>query len=1764
MAQADLGAFEQSEIDNSEHTEISPSAQLEAVLADQLEHAAAASDKGLRPYESLRNLGEVIGGEYGDRVLFELFQNAHDAHDEGTVGSILLKLVIHGDERADLFIANTGKGFTWRNVDAIRNVGLSSKSVGEGIGNKGLGFRSVETLTDDVRIYSQAVAKSAEAFEGYCFRFANRAEIERAAKRVTSPQTAAKVARDLPRYLAAMPILQQSNDIAEFAKEGFATVVHLPIKGRAAVSVARSQTTALAELEVPLLLFLDRLEKVVIEIHEGGDVTRRRLTRKVVKRPSPVERSDIEYEIVSIGPDRRRYIVARRPVDRERLGEAVEASIATEAQLVRWRDWQGDPKVSVAIPLAAIDAEPGRIYNFLPMAAEMPSPLDGHVDAPFYASIDRRRANFELPLNAFLLDELADTAVQASLELKEISGPTYRNAIFDLAAWDPEDVDRLARVCKVHEIDWRNLEVVPEAEGKDAWCSFEEAYVWEEKGYRLLRVRRLVKAGVANLADPNIGSRRLERICGMLKTIPLRAVPNEQDLAGWLEAVAASLGFDGSSPKTWGTFYEECRKALPSVHALKELGGRKILLTRDGSIKAAMSIETETPVFVRDAIGKRRKAEGAPLPPKALASKFSILDDDVSLTSEVVADFMKAGLVRRYDALEVLAELPATFSERPAPKRREAALKWAFEVWRAEGSKCHKVLSTIDLHVEVAGGWRPAREARFSDGWTAQGRNLTTYLAEASAVSPDCAKAAQMLLRPEASWIPKSVALRKDWTDFLRAAGVEDGLPLLADETAPQTGAPTYIWNAFLKTKDMDKGRTAAWVSANANVDLPNPWTAYSRQGELWRFPGQLEHRKLPPEARRRLAELAMVQVAQRDAGWKNWHLGRYERWGTERNETELLTPAAVFLATSRWMPVDSDDERFRRPDELWASTDGRRRPPRYVDRPRDRLVEMIETDEGLASVMFSPPINLRNWSDPEQIPLKLAAMATGASNLQPRERVAFRKAYQQVWGEVCSSELDLSSDLPLVVLTSTGYSVVEGDPDAPPRVFLTGDPLLPETKAVLAAGEAVLELSEENFVTQAIAKLRIGGGFDALPVDDGQVGVLVDHKPMVVSNSDPLLAADGLDWLPEAAVLANEVLGQALERQIPSGTVAERLRRVRLRRCKTIRLSVGATAVEEPLRFYALPDDDHPTLAVGDGEEITWAVLADAAPVLSTLLDRRMRSFETLLLRLAARRPTPDPRLRPSDEELARALGCKVDLVHDHAYAMTTDHTLILERFVPIVTCITDQATAEWLFETLGTSPRRSEIVETLTGISERLPCTPEELVEELGRPDLAEVRRKLDLNYGDLNRVLASLGHPILTNENELRRLFETWKRELSDIALDRIRRHFLSDFEAGRPLDRYVSMRELDFLVFQERWIIDREHLAKEDVRALLKAKLDELLGSDGKGDLDPVEKVRRLSARTLQRFVETNAGVVGAWCFANTLPDPWKEGSLAAVKEVGRKGLLDFVRVEEGTEIVVIDQAGLWPRGMPHSVEPTALGLNPDDLDGELERERQRQERNEAEKRTIKFADVSLDTRNQDFARLLVDLADDRMLNGDWLKRSRSRFSLTEQSERVARKAVRGGGNSGRRRSKRVTEDIRSAMGFASEYLASRFLLEKHKERYDDRCWVSENRGLIEIDWEGDDALGFDFRVQTAEVEWRYEVKSNLDDAFEFEFSQNEMRVAADCSSDGTRKYRILYVPFVFDPTRWRVMQLPNPLSADGRGLFKEVGAGATRLKFDIER
>ncbi|MFN3302150.1 MAG: sacsin N-terminal ATP-binding-like domain-containing protein [Roseateles sp.] len=1744
---------------------LSPAQKLNETLQAQLKNAVDAVGSGLLTYESLRNVSEAIGGEYGDRVIFELVQNAHDAHEEGDQGSIFLKLVIHGPDRGDLYIANKGQGFAWKNVNAIRNIGVSSKTIGQSIGNKGFGFRSVETLTDDPRIYSQAGSVAAERFTGYCFRFADFDEVKTATLAFADEPIADHVARVLPRYLAAVPVDEQPEEIRQFAREGYATVVHLPLTAADTIAVAREQVAALVDLDVPLLLFLDRLARVSIEVDNLGVVTRRALSRHIIDRPAPKSDSTLRYEIVSVGAGGGgRYLVARRAVDRNGLLAAVEASIAKEPQLARWRDWQGEPSVGVAVPLSSGDAEKGRTYNFLPMAAEVPSKIRGHVDAPFYASIDRRRANFDLPLNAFLLDELAVTALLAATELKALAAKLGRNTIFDLAAWAPDDLPRFARASKRVGVDWRDCEVVPAAGGDESWTKFRNARIWQEQGFKLLRVRRLVKAGVPHLADPGLQPRRLERLRLMMVAVYGQPTPDERVAAAWIEAVALSLEQDQSGARTWASLYEDARKALASPDGLRQLGGKRVLKTQDGTLQPAGAAAGSPPVFVRR-LGVRDD-ERAPLPPANVASRFSLLDDTIPMAAEVVADFIKADLLRPYDALQALAAVQESFSDKPAPKRRESTLKWAFDVWRAEGAKSEKILRKIDLHVETNGGWRPASKARFSDGWTPGGRRLTTYLAEAAPLSADCQRAAEMLLLTEPGWAPQpDSANRKTWTEFLRAAGVRDGLPLIDDPAVPVSGTPSWTWETFRRRTEPAKGRSQAWSKACLAIALPNPQTIYSRRGALWRFPGQVEHRALPVATRHRLAELILLQLANEDQRWLKWRLGRYERFGTEQNERELPTPAAVFIATQPWMSVEGDADRFEKPGDLWASKDRKQQPPRYVDRPREALVDLIEAEKRVSAVLFDRSVGLRDWLDPAEVIRKLESLALGSVGLEPRERVNFRRTYQRVWTDACKAEIELPPDMPIATVTAVGYAVLAGNPDGPARVFVTGDALRPETKAVIAAGQPILELSDEGLVGAALERLQACEGFEPLGIDRNHVDVLVDGVSMVPNLNDPLIASDGLEWLPEAAVLANEVLGRELERQISSATIEQRLRRVRLRHCEEIRLAVGGIPVDEALPFFAFPDDDNPTLVVGNGQKMTWPVLADAAPYLSVLLDGRMRSLETLLLRMAAHRTVmPDPRQRPTEEELARALNCKVDLVRDHALALRADGGLLVGRLLPIVACATDLETARSLGQQLGDSPLRSKVLEALRPLADRLPMAPEALLDEIAKPDLAQIRRALGLEYGRFNHMLDALGQPMLSNESELQRLFETWKLQLAPDALERLRRHFWPTYQAGNDLQRYVALRTLSFLEFQPAWIADREELFREDVATLLDSRLAELIGDDVPLDLEPLAEVRERSAQTLQRFIDAAAPTVGAWCHLHQCANPWSAGAMGVLRTVSQQGLLDFVTIDAGQEIATLLRAGAWPEGMPHSVDAFALGLDPSDLLGQKKREQAQREQAEIARRSIDFGDNQLDTRAPHFAQGLVAIAQAQMADGEWLTRSRRRFKLVEQAQPDGRGGGGGGGGRGGqgRRNEGLPDDVRRAMGFASEYLASCYLRDKHKERYDPKCWVSSNRGKLEIDWDGDDDLGYDFKVLTADTEWRYEVKSNLGDAFEFEFTHNEMRKAAECASDVSRKYRILYVPFVFQPDRWRVMELPNPMSEQGRRMFETIGASATRLRFGI--
>lgn len=180
--------------------------------------------------------------------------------------------------------------------------------------------------------------------------------------------------------------------------------------------------------------------------------------------------------------------------------------------------------------------------------------------------------------------------------------------------------------------------------------------------------------------------------------------------------------------------------------------------------------------------------------------------------------------------------------------------------------------------------------------------------------------------------------------------------------------------------------------------------------------------------------------------------------------------------------------------------------------------------------------------------------------------------------------------------------------------------------------------------------------------------------------------------------------------------------------------------------------------------------------------------------------------------------------------------------------------------------------------------------------------------------------------------------------------------------------------------------------------------------------------------------------------------------------------------------------------------------------------------------------------------------------DWLARNRlQRWAI--QAAKDPSKGGGGAGGAGGAGRNQPPEATRRAMGLASELLAREYLRRRFPAEMSDQCWVSSNRFAYCPDWNGDDALGYDFRVATARNEWLFEVKSALDAGGEFEFTANELRVAGSAALERKRRYRILYVPFVFDPKRWCVQVLSNPAAEQTRNRFRVVRTGSVRYSFE---
>lgn len=1732
-----------------EQEAVTPADELRRIYDEEIDSAAIIARRKQRIYQSVQNLSQLIGGEYGDRVLFELIQNAHDAHREDEPGQILIRLTLDNEERGTLYVANGGRGFTLSDdVQAIRNIATSTKEIGEGIGNKGVGFRSVEALTDDVAIYSRKSARSSSAFDGYCFRFAWPEEVEERARLLGFGDVAKAVAEAMPRYLAAVPIENPAPEVDAFARDGYATVVELPLRCREAVSLARKQFDELRRSGAPVLLFLDRIAALTFELDEPGLLRdRTRLTRTPSTKEKVPRLEDCWLETVTLGPGARRWLLIRRTVDPARVRSAVERSIPQEKLLKRWLEWRGTAVVSLAMPLDGSSLQTGRLFTFLPMGPESVAPAHVHLDAPFFTQIDRRRARLELPFNAELLDAAAEAAAAGALCLAERHPSLPPRLVVDLATWDAAAWPRLRKAFASIGTEWSKAEIWPTIDGR--WAAANDLRLWPSAKLKVFTARKVASVAGATLLSQDVPAERLAEISALARAAGLFLQAGSRLLAQWAEAIAAQLPKRVSARRQWSDFLTDLTVIMPATDALRNCVGRKIWLGRDGRQHAA-----GPDFYVRLETARRSREGGAPPPPHEVARKIAILADGISLKPEVFAALEQAGLCRRFDAPQVLRRLPSLFGDRPAPARRAAALAWAFEVWRQETAAAKDALQHARLHVPTRGGWGESKSAAFSSTWTPTGRLLEAFLTEAAeAGDGDARQALDRLLLPWDGWPEATKSSRAEWVRFLGDAGVADGLVPVAG-SGP--AGPHEGWSWPTKLAACGNVDEAAWRGEMQAFSLSHPYTQYTRQGGIWRLPGQRAAASLSDEARRNFALLAARNLNTEGSRCLTFGVGRYSRARRDWDEHVLPTPLKTFLARAEWFPmVRRGEESFVKVQQGWLMTD-RRHDPRFISRATDDMVDQLGKDSEALAILLEAPFNLKLWRSPNSAQARLRALAGASSDLATHERAPFRKQCDAAWRDLIESGSPLAPATPLVLEQAAGGFGLLSGADEGPLVFVRTGRDRSLAKLLIGTGDPVLLSGEDADGAGIIKVLNQSGRFKARPVEASDVRLLVDGEPFALRRQDPLLV-DQAPWLIDAMIVAHELNARELERSITTAHLESQLSRIRVRVCGNLELQ-SAGGGRKCLERHVARDEVNPTLIVAG--RLDAGQLRDSAGLLSPLLHPNLRSFEPMLLRLSLRLEDGidlTALVEPSASDLAFACQTEAELVEETLHFRRADRTRQARLILPVAAYFLGAEAAIALRDKLLETPYE-RWPQAAAPLGE--PDISAQVIELSGETeDLGAIRTALGLDYALFNRALASVGMATLANPVELRRLFDLWKMDVGPDLRDRLRRHFASRWRDPTELGRYRLLRELEFLAFDEGWIESMETLDRETVSAKGHARLDELIGEDVCFDLPPLDPLRIANRRTLAAFAQQAMTVVRA-AAGTALPSSWMAGPSEVAATVDRAGALDFERLTAEQMIETLVLAGEWPAGMKPTLNLTELGLSEDDLDKEAKAAAKAVADELARRNRVEFGTLRFDASAPDFASSFASAALGAFADADWRSRSSLRtVSLKDLASLDVRPG--GGGPGGKRRTQsKPPEPIRKAMGLAGELLAYHFLRTKHRDRFHDECWVSENRSSL-FPEAGRDDHGFDFRVNTTEHEWLYEVKATREDTCEFELTDNEYRKAAEAAAEKKQRYRILVIQHVFDPERCRVIELPNPAGAL-RSKFRIVGRSAVRMRFEL--
>ncbi|CAD5271512.1 conserved hypothetical protein [Bosea sp. 62] len=1755
--------------------ELDHHAYIERILDRELRLTLVGVELGSARDDAMRELTNTAASLYDGRILRELIQNAYDGSGRD-MARILVRLDLTVGDHGVLYVANSGQGFTTQDVDSIVNPAQSRKRPGNAIGHKGLGFRSVELVSADPQIFSMAIGGriGASQFDGYCFGFASeRHQRERLGLLTDSAlidQAVGKAhALQLPRPLRDQPL-----DVQAYAMEGFATLVRLPLRTARAAEQLGEECRALFDERAPLPLFLTRLAELTIESVTAQGIERRILQRR--RRPARRLPNGGGVELSEIEVDERAYLLATRAVDRRRFQKAVERAIAEQHRVEKWRDWQGEPLISVAIPLSS-DVGMGRYYAFLPMEAV--TPFHGYVDAPFFPDPDRKDLSFANPLNDMLLDAVAELCIDTTklfAAANEVRSDLVHAAV-DAVAWSGWR-ERLLAVYgrRGEDLGAFPLPIMRLATSDARWSRFDEVFDWQDEQHKILKGVTLAKANDLPLLRRNMGRRRVEALRALAEDADYPLEPWPEKLAEWIPAIAADLARRRKATRQeWEDFYADLAALTDTLPHLK---GAPIFRDEDGKLAPADGGAGGGRIYIHpDADiggGKRRRLTDAKLfPPRSLLKDVRFADPGLTWPTRVTNALVAAGLASQFSLVHVLGNIGKLLGARPRARDLTSALTWAFGAWKNHRTaEVEAALRSAGLRVPTGSGVHAAANATyFSAAWRdTQGDLLSEYVAAAGPVSRLVANLEKSLLPPWDVWSARMGGTSADRIAFLRVAGVRDGLfPVKYTVVRLEAWQWAQLRRGELPAQQIEMTVGPYWRKALFDAPRLNYQSRPYTFTDSWFLPGQGFYDRFTPAARHSFARLVVRYLQDAPEAHFQAHL---QRQGGNSDLVRWSTPLAAFLRQAPWLPLAGSDEFDGvAPNACWYAP--RSELPRFVRRLDRTIRDQLDATPDLRQIMTAR-LGLQIWTNVDTADRRIVALGDiWRAGIPDAEHDSFRKAYREAWEHWLQrpEPKSLPGRLPLVVEVSgrlTTLPLDRTDPDRP--TVYVGDGAWPVLEQLLTAlGRAVLSAPPSQAEACATSLRRtLGGKVEVVRHD--LLEVKVDGRTFSPASGGELLVGDDREWLVELAVLIAELGAPLTNRVTPRSRqlLMDGMRRTRLHFVGEVHVSVGGSegALPEELDgILPAPDDENPAIIVRGPEQVDWQLMARISGALALALNRPSLIDHIRLVFYALEREASAKGLAfamPDDSTLAAALGKPIARIREVLRSLRSTSARLLELLTPAVQAMHGSDMADRLRQSADRLLEEGDVLTLLIGGGLGA-ARAQNLIDLCREADsLNDLRRRLGLDLPTFNAVLTALGPPWrpLGFADRLAKAFGLRLEERRIELEQRVRDAWLDRFDAGESLADYRMQIMLPDIVMPQAWIATYDEANEGLIDSAIDAQMANLTKSDKPSVA--IDRVRATNRALLNANLDFVRQRLRAWAGKDSvtrkLSTTWTSPAELIIRAAMGSGCLDFRLLDLQTLPKALAVGDLWPSGAATSLELEALGLSADDLEAERKQEQAALERAQRAKRSIVFGEVEVDGGAEAPLQAVAQAFGDAFDKSSF--RARSGPAKLERFTPEARPPRdRKGGPGGRRGDDPtyLSEEQRTLLGFAGELAAYRYL-QLTQRGFADEHWLSSmGRRYLGLPATQDDD-GFDFRIPRSRGAVHFEVKAHTGDPGYVDLERSQITAAASMAGESGPQWRILYVTHVRLPALVTVYELPNPFSPSSAAFYREQQRHGSRL------